>query len=235
MKKLLIAISCLLYLTSAATGQSDIQSVNHLPVLEGGTPQCVNTLYDVQFKACSVYSEGMKTAELVTRLWNLKQCTRYESVRYEPPNLQLSFGAKENFKTVSITVKSASGKTFEGKVLIHKKSKTPCNVAPVAVNDQFIAGADKPTTGKVGSNDKDEDNDYLVFSLTAKPQHAAQFTLNEDGSFTYTPVKGYKGQDEFKYRTSDGLESAEATVYLNVLEYGIQISLAASIELGCPR
>ncbi len=215
--------------------QSNIQSINHLPVEEGGTPPCINTLNSVQFKECVVYKAGMKTSDLVIRLWNAKRCTQYEPISYSPESLKLSFGAKENFKTVRITVKSRSGKTFEGKVLIHKQSKAPCNVAPVAVNDQFIAGLDKPLTDKVGSNDKDDDQDFLVFSLTAKPQHAAQFTLNEDGSFTYNPAKGYKGTDMFKYKVSDGLESAEASVYLKVLEYGIDISLAASIELGCPR
>ena len=42
-------------------------------------------------------------------------------------------------------------------------------------------------------------------------------TLNANGSFTYTPVGDYNGQDSFTYRASDGLlNSNTATVNLTV-------------------
>lgn len=56
----------------------------------------------------------------------------------------------------------------------------------------------------------------LVASVKQTPEHG-DLQLNADGSFSYTPVAGFTGQDSFIYLTSDqagGVSSA--TVFLNV-------------------
>ena len=50
------------------------------------------------------------------------------------------------------------------------------------------------------ANDSDPDGDTLTAaSWSAGPAHARSFTLNADGSFTYTPRPGYSGTDSFTY------------------------------------
>jgi VCBS repeat-containing protein len=49
------------------------------------------------------------------------------------------------------------------------------------------------------------------------PSHASSFTLNADGSFSYTPVSNYSGPDSFTYKANDGsLDSNIATVSITV-------------------
>jgi Ca2+-binding RTX toxin-like protein len=53
--------------------------------------------------------------------------------------------------------------------------------------------------------------------LVSPPSHAAQFSFNADGSFSYTPTANYFGNDTFTYRLVDGAESTPpATVTIAV-------------------
>ena len=53
--------------------------------------------------------------------------------------------------------------------------------------------------------------------LVSPPSHAAQFSFNADGSFSYTPTANYFGNDSFTYRLVDGAESTPpATVTIAV-------------------
>ena len=62
--------------------------------------------------------------------------------------------------------------------------------------------------------------DYLMALLVDGPDHG-ELTLNEDGSFEYTPEAGYSGFDSFTYKASDGAdESEEATVEIEVIAPG---------------
>ncbi|GJL51696.1 MAG: hypothetical protein NPIRA01_29230 [Nitrospirales bacterium] len=65
------------------------------------------------------------------------------------------------------------------------------------------------------NNDTDADGDGLTASLVAGPSNASAFTLNADGSFTYTPVANFTGTDTFTYQVSDGnggTDTATATI-----------------------
>jgi VCBS repeat-containing protein len=108
--------------------------------------------------------------------------------------------ASSNTATVSLTIKSV-------------------NDAPVAADDAYETNEDTPLTvtapGVLG-NDSDVDGDVLTAVLVAGPAHGT-VTLNEDGSFTYTPDANYNGSDSFSYRASDGLtESNLASVALTI-------------------
>jgi hypothetical protein len=83
------------------------------------------------------------------------------------------------------------------------------NQAPVASADQYVVNVGQtltvPAPG-VLANDVDPDGDALTASLFNSPLHAATggFTLNADGSFTYTPATGFTGTDSFSYVANDG-------------------------------
>ena len=110
------------------------------------------------------------------------------------------------------------------------------NVATVSitissVNDAAVAAADfyntdKDTVLSVGApgilgNDSDLDSQStsLTAILVNGPTNAANFTLNADGSFTYTPAINFTGADSFMYKNNDGTnESNEVTVAIAVLQ-----------------
>src|SRR5437879_13250470 len=74
-----------------------------------------------------------------------------------------------------------------------------------------------PAASGVLTNDTDADGDKLTAELVSGPTHAATFTLNPDGSFSYTPVPGYIGPDSFTYRARDSqTNSAPATVNITI-------------------
>ena len=67
------------------------------------------------------------------------------------------------------------------------------------------------------TNDFDISGDTLTAVLVSGPSNAASFTLNPDGSFTYTPTADFNGIDSFTYRANDGaLDSNIATVTIRV-------------------
>src|SRR5216117_1057216 len=74
-----------------------------------------------------------------------------------------------------------------------------------------------PAVSGVLTNDSDADGDALTAVLVSGPTNALAFTLNPDGSFSYTPAPNYVGPDSFTYRANDGLtNSAVVTVNLTV-------------------
>jgi len=95
------------------------------------------------------------------------------------------------------------------------------NDAPTAVGDNFATDEDTtlnaPAPG-VLVNDTDPDTgDSLTAVLDTGPSNASSFTLNPDGSFDYTPVLNFNGDDTFTYHASDGTaSSATVTVTLTV-------------------
>jgi RHS repeat-associated protein len=108
-----------------------------------------------------------------------------------------------NVATVSITINSV-------------------NDAPVAANDFYNIDEDMPLSSAApGVLGNDNDVDTPAASLTAilvvGPSHTADFTLNSDGSFFYTPAVNFSGTDTFTYKTNDGsLDSNVAMVTITV-------------------
>ncbi|MEQ1852782.1 MAG: Calx-beta domain-containing protein, partial [Chthoniobacteraceae bacterium] len=67
-------------------------------------------------------------------------------------------------------------------------------------------------------NATDAEGSPVTATLVSGPSNAASFTLNADGSFSYTPVANYSGPDSFVFRVNDGaLNSRFATVALTVV------------------
>ena len=94
---------------------------------------------------------------------------------------------------------------------------TAVNDTPVATDDAFTGAEDSVLTGNVLTNDTDVDNSTLSAALVAGPAHAAAFTLNPDGTFSYTPAANYNGPDAFTYTATDGTATSNtATAAITV-------------------
>ncbi|MFT4304017.1 MAG: Ig-like domain-containing protein [Candidatus Woesearchaeota archaeon] len=102
------------------------------------------------------------------------------------------------------------------------------NYAPVANDNSYITDLDTKLvisndTGFL-SNDYDDNGDDLIVILVSDVSNGS-LTINQDGSFNYTPDLGFRGLDSFTYKLTDRmLESDVATVNLFV---GIPAELIA--------
>ncbi|WP_425004344.1 Ig-like domain-containing protein [Mycolicibacterium sp. S3B2] len=93
---------------------------------------------------------------------------------------------------------------------------TSVNDAPSAVNDAYTTSEESAVNGNVLANDTDADADTLTAVLASGPSHGA-LTLNNDGTFTYTPTTNYNGTDSFTYTATDGAATSNtATVSITV-------------------
>jgi VCBS repeat-containing protein len=97
---------------------------------------------------------------------------------------------------------------------------TPVNDAPVAANDTYSVAEggtlNQAAPGVLG-NDTDVDSPVLTSNLVSGPAHAAAFSLNPDGSFTYVHDGSETTTDSFTYRANDGLANSNiATVTITI-------------------
>jgi VCBS repeat-containing protein len=133
------------------------------------------------------------------------------TVKYTPA---ANFHGADSF---TYTVSDGNGGTDTATVAV---TVTPVNDVPLAGNDVHAVDEDQTLTAAapgVLGNDTDADGDTLTAAVATGPAHAAGFTLNPNGSFTYTPTANYHGADSFTYTVSDGNGgTATGTVTLNV-------------------
>jgi len=96
------------------------------------------------------------------------------------------------------------------------------NDRPNAVDDQYET--DEEITLNVAApgvldNDSDPEEDPITAVMGSVNVSHGSLTLNEDGSFSYTPSSDFWGQDQFSYRAKDDgghLSAVEATVTILV-------------------
>jgi large repetitive protein len=88
------------------------------------------------------------------------------------------------------------------------------NNAPTAKDMKITTHANTAYTGYL--NITDQDNDKLSSEILAPPVHG-DLTLNSNGTYNYTPNKGFIGTDQFTYNANDGiLNSNTATININI-------------------
>ncbi|SDE12219.1 tandem-95 repeat protein, partial [Aquimonas voraii] len=133
----------------------------------------------------------------------------------------------QNGSPTQITLTAlANGETVQALFTVTVSS---VNDAPVTAADSYSAVEDTPFTASTSvlANDSDlqggapgENNLPMTAVLGTGPSNAASFTLNSDGTFSYTPAANFNGTDSFTYRARDslGAESALTTVTLSVSE-----------------
>ncbi|WP_349409526.1 Ig-like domain-containing protein [Pseudalkalibacillus sp. SCS-8] len=95
-------------------------------------------------------------------------------------------------------------------------SEEPANQAPTIRDYQFKVKQDTVLSEKVTGNDLD--GDALTYRLLTLPNNGT-ITVQPDGSFTYTPLPGFKGNDQFTIEVSDEHgETARSTINIIVEE-----------------
>jgi VCBS repeat-containing protein len=97
---------------------------------------------------------------------------------------------------------------------------TILNVPPIAADNQYAVDEDHTLTvvaPGVLANDTDPADPLTAQLVGSGPSHAESFTLNDDGSFTYTPQENFNGTDTFIYTANDGTDDSNvATVTITV-------------------
>lgn len=90
--------------------------------------------------------------------------------------------------------------------------------SPVAVADSYALdkGGTLSVTAGGGVRANDSGPGTLTAILVAGPAHAASFSFNADGSFSYAPAAGYVGTDPFTYKLNNGYDSNVATVTVTI-------------------
>ncbi len=99
---------------------------------------------------------------------------------------------------------------------------SPVNDPPSALDDSYSGvneGGTLTRNAVIGvlTNDTDTENDPLSAILVSGPANASAFTLNPDGSFSYTHNGSETISDSFTYRANDGTsDSNTATVTISI-------------------
>jgi hypothetical protein len=110
----------------------------------------------------------------------------------------------------------------------------PVNDAPAAAADSYrVFGGTTLTVDAAGgvlANDADVEGDALTAVLVSGPANGT-LTLNADGSFTYTPAKGFVGTDTFRYAPGDGRALGEPVLVTVTVERKV---LAIDVGPGDP-
>lgn len=113
------------------------------------------------------------------------------------------------------------------------------NDAPVARRDAYAVDENTALTVNEArgllDNDSDADGDTLsVVNLGAVPASQGKLAVSANGSFRFTPAKGFRGVVRFTYKASDGtLTSGFATASITVRE--VDESLNAENDLYSTR
>ncbi|HEX8003632.1 MAG TPA: Ig-like domain-containing protein [Mycobacteriales bacterium] len=198
--------------SAVATVAITVGSVNDAPVAQ---PVSASTNEDtakaVTFSASDVDGDSLSYAIVTGPGHGWLGAISGNSVTYTPdPNY---FGGD------SFQYKATDGTADSAPVTV-TLTVTSVNDAPVAGDDayQVIQGnALVVSAPGVLANDTDVDAGATKTALNASTPAHGGVTLNEDGSFTYTPVTTYTGPDSFTYDVSDGTATDTATVSLTVV------------------
>ncbi len=100
--------------------------------------------------------------------------------------------------TVAVTVTPVNDTPVPGKL---PSGAADPNFNPTAGRYEIITGQDRPISGRV--NAFDLDGDRLTFATKTPPANGS-VVVNPDGTYTYTPARGFNGEDRFVILVSDG-------------------------------
>lgn len=90
----------------------------------------------------------------------------------------------------------------------------PPNEAPEFADDSQAVSTDEDTAVTVTATATDADGDTLTY--TAADGDHGTVTVNDDGTFTYTPDADFNGTDSFVITASDGDDTATQTVNVTI-------------------
>ncbi len=132
------------------------------------------------------------------------------------PDGSFLFTPSENFYGIAsfhYRISDGNGATATGSVTI---TISRVNDAPVARDDEADTKRNHSVLIKVLSNDIDSDNDVLSVSSVGTASYGKVKISSDGKAVTYTPNRGFYGEDHFGYTATDGANSATATVDVKV-------------------
>jgi Bacterial Ig domain len=108
----------------------------------------------------------------------------------------------------------------------------PIVVAPVANNDTALALGNATLNQLVANGvlTNDQVNGAEISGFDATTPNGGTVVLDNNGSFTYTPVFGFTGPDTFSYTLSNSAGSSTATVTVNVNNQGWFVNNSAAVS-----
>jgi hypothetical protein len=138
--------------------------------------------------------------------------------------------ASENPSTVNRVVTFSVSDGAQSVSATRTVSLTAVNDPPTAADNSYAVNQGSTlsatdTTGSTGStnddsvlrNDTDPENNTLSATIVDGPTHASSFTLNSDGTFTYTHNGDAATSDSFTYFASDSTDPSNiATVTITI-------------------
>ncbi len=136
-------------------------------------------------------------------------------------NGTFSYTPAANFTgIVTFVYRASDGALQSGNTTVTITVASAGNAPPLAENDAYATNEDTPLTVSapgVLTNDSDPESGALTAQPVTGPANGT-LTLNENGSFLYTPSPNYFGPDSFTYRARDpfNANSQPATVTLTV-------------------
>ena len=150
-------------------------------------------------------------------------------------NVIYSPNAHENGTDTVIYQLDNDGTTTTGNITISIQAEDDL---PVAVTESFNVDENATLNDDVSTNDIEVDGDTRIYYLVTGPTHAASFSLNNDGTFTYENNGDEVNTDSFTYRFEDAnnFSNTIGTTFninlLNDLPEGGNISLEVVEDVG---
>ncbi|MDA0791774.1 MAG: Ig-like domain-containing protein, partial [Proteobacteria bacterium] len=210
-------------LTATAQVTMTVIGANDAPVISSAPPVQIAAgggLTEIPLSAIFSDSDlGSELTVLAVDTTQTRGTITIGSVLYDPGTAFDDLAQGETgTDSFGISVADQFGATGQGTYTITIVGE---NDAPQAVSDAYQIHEDVPLTVDVTAgllvNDTDIDGDFLTAALVAGPANGT-VTLNDDGSFSYTPTTDFSGEDSFSYAATDpgGLTSV-ATVSLTIV------------------
>lgn len=179
-----------------------------------------------------VYLSQPKTSSVTLRAYNsygalILQST--ESRAVDPNGLAKFMGVQATGESIrSIEFIASEGSIALGTVAMKSGAVDPAERAqtmarPIAIDDSYTLHRNT-SLAQGQANVMVNDVRAQGVKLLTPPSHAESFRLGSDGSMEYRPLRNFHGLDTFTYVavTNAGVESAPATVMVNVLNVATQ-------------
>ncbi|MFC6997202.1 invasin domain 3-containing protein [Rufibacter roseus] len=185
------------FVVGSASGATSTIAASEPSIPANGTSTSVITvaLFDAQGNEITT---GGHTVVLSTTLGTLGAVTDNNNGTY---SAVLTSGTIDGVALISGTV---NGAPISNTASVVFTPLIPPNRAPVAVNDTYTVNNHEKLTANVLLNDTDPDGDELRVKTTLIRQPLnGSIVIQENGNFTYTPDKGYDGEDSFTYEVCD--------------------------------
>ncbi|MGD8936399.1 MAG: PKD domain-containing protein, partial [Thiogranum sp.] len=238
--------------------------VRNAPTFSMGADQAIDANDGSAVYTLSVTNND--TAACANTLFSLANSDTGDTGSFDPsslsaPSVSVAPGATDTTVTLTVTGNGtgAGGDALTSTVTVsdntdHNGQDQSDSVTTTIANNTPIARGDTYATPAVGPSGGSKQldvaasrvsgvlyNDFggeppLTAQLVSGPANAASFTLNADGSFTYTPdaTLADNDNDSFTYIAVDslGVQSDPATVNINILSDQPDYKIMMNYELG---